>query len=114
MTFQDQIEAAQLETTHNYVKVSEHREQEALFAASTANRNFRRAEVELKTSEIYQQRARNANRPSILLGAAITTEQTLDGRTIYIASASGVTAHGESPELAFQEFDRMWTQGGEE
>ena len=81
----------------------------ALFEAAAAKTGHEEAQVALKEAEIMLQRARNANRPSILLGAQV--EETDTG---WRAHARGASAEGNSPEQAFLALDRLWIGGDDE
>jgi fatty acid/phospholipid biosynthesis enzyme len=91
----------------------EHYKQVALLAAVKAAREaeaaaiaVEKARAELKTSQLLLNRVQTANRPAIVLGATVQ----YDG-DVFVASAAGVSAEGESPEIAFDNFDRLWSQG---
>jgi hypothetical protein len=85
---------------------------EAMFRAAASSNLYEKSKMDLKEGEIMLKRARNANRPSILLGAHISMEER-DKKTVYIAEARGLSVEANSPETAFLEFDRVWTQGEE-
>jgi len=99
------MELEELRATLSKLSVEEatYKKNKALFEAATAKTGHDRAQLALKEGEIMLQRARNANRPSILLGAEV--EETDSGWT---AHARGASADGDSPEQAFLAFDETW------
>jgi hypothetical protein len=104
------IQAAREEITNLHIEAARYVRNKAMFEAATASHYFKKAELAIKEQEIMLQRARNANRPSILLGAEVTQTER-DGKTVWVASARGASAEGNSPETAFLAFDELWTQG---
>lgn len=105
--------AATLQIQHHYVETAKFSESKAVFEASTARLQMLKAEEELKVAQMITKRVRNANRPSIIMGATITVDDS--GHEIeYIARAGGVEATGTTPEIAFQNFDRLWSQGDDD
>ena len=101
------LQKAQKDITDCHVEAARYLRNKAMLETASASHLYKKAELALKEQEVMLQRARNANRPSILLGAAVT--QTEQGT--WIASARGVSAEGNSPETAFLAFDELWTQG---
>lgn len=104
-------EAHRLQLTH-YTHVAQYMEAKAAAEAATAQAGLVKANWEVKTAELMHLRMQNANRPSVVLQVKIETQWVADEKT-YIASYAGVTAHGDTPEIAFQNFDRVWSQGRE-
>jgi hypothetical protein len=102
------IAASQEVIADEAVQTAKYGSKKALFEAATASMQYEKSQLALKEQEIMLQRARNFNRPSILLGAEI---ERVDGQ--YIAVGRGLRVSGNSPEQAFLEFDRTWTQGDE-
>lgn len=94
--------------SYRYMRVAQYREAEAAYDAAAAKRRLLNEENNLRSSELYLNRARNANRPSMMVSAVITAEEAPNGRTIYTATGAGMSAQGDSPDLAFQAFDEMW------
>ncbi len=97
--------------TH-YNAVAKYMELKAATELAVAECNLAKAQLEVKTTELMHLRMQNANRPSIVLQAQIT-EMPKHSRHAYVASYAGVTAEGDTPEIAFQNFDRFWSQGRE-
>jgi hypothetical protein len=85
------------------VEEATYKKSKALFESAAAHEQHEKAKLSRKEGEIMLQRARNANRPSILLGAEV--EETDMG---WIARARGASAEGDSPEQAFLAFDETW------
>jgi hypothetical protein len=106
----DIIQAIQKEIANLRAKTARYDRNKAMYEAATASYYFKKAELALKEQEILLQRAKNFNRPSILLGAELFKEERVNG-TIWIATARGVSAEGNSPEMAFLALDELWTQG---
>jgi len=104
----DILVAAQEEIANERVKAAKYDTDRSLFESSAAALYREKAQLALKEQEIMLQRARNWNRPSMVLGVEL--EQTNTG---WAAFARGVRAEGNSPEQACLEFDRLWTQGEE-
>jgi len=104
-------EAHRLQLLH-YTHVARYMEAKAIADASAAQANLVKTSLEVKTAELMHLRMQNANRPSIVLQAQISERWVADKRT-YTASYAGVSAQGDTPEIAFQNFDRVWSQGRE-
>jgi hypothetical protein len=108
----DIIQAAQEEIATLHAEAAHYIRNKAIFEAAAAQSHYERAQLAHKEQEIMLQRARNANRPSVFLGAEVTQAER-DGRTVWVASVRGVSAEGNSPETAFLAFDELWTQGSD-
>lgn len=100
-------EAHRLQIEH-YTGVARYMEAKAAAEAAAAECNLTTAQLEMKTAELMHLRMQNANRPSIVLQAQIK-QRDYD----FAAGYGGVTAYGSTPEIAFQNFDRLWSQGHE-
>lgn len=98
-------ELTKLQLQH-YVKAAQNYESKSLYEAGAAEVAYEKAVVEKKTAELLHRRVQNASRPSIYLGAFICREE--NG---YRASFAELTAYGDTPEQAFDNFDRLWVQG---
>jgi hypothetical protein len=110
MSLQDILVATQEEVAALALERSKYDRQEAMFRAAASANLYEKSKLDLKEGEIMLQRARNANRPSILLGAHLSKEERKN-KTIYIAEARGLSVESSTPEQAFLDFDRLWTQG---
>jgi hypothetical protein len=53
----------------------------------------------------------NLLRPSLMLLATVSGFLTESGQIRYAAEAAGLRATGDTPELAFDNFDRLWVTG---
>ena len=106
----DIIQVAQEELVSLHLEAARYVRSKALFEAAAAQCCYERVQLAHKEQEILLQRARNINRPSILLGAEVTQIER-DGQTVWVASIRGVSTEGNSPETAFLAFDELWTQG---
>lgn len=100
MSLDDILTAAQEQIADHQVETAKYYRDKAMCECSVSINHF-------KESEIMLQRAHNANRPSILLGATLTTNERND-KVIYIAEARGLTVEGNTPENAFLTFDDTW------
>jgi hypothetical protein len=104
---QDILDATQEEIATLAIERAKHGRTEALFHAAAANNLFEKSKLELQEGTIMLQRAHNVNRPSILLGAHLSTEER-SNKIIYIADARGLAVEGDTPENAFLNFDDTW------
>ncbi len=59
------------------------------------------------------QRNKQLKRPCMTLGVLLISEER-DSGTVYIAKWRGLIAEGETPEIACQNFDRLWVGGDDE
>lgn len=109
MNFDEYQQEAQMRQIAHYTKVAEYAEARSQQEFVAAYHVAQKAELEFKSAEKLHQRVLNACRPSITLQA--TVEKRGD---MYLASAAGISAEGESPEIAFQNFDHLWSQGEDE
>lgn len=107
MTHQEQLEAKQLETYERYRQAAEYTEYKAGLDAIAAKTSLEKAEIELNTAKSIQHRVKLSNRPSMALSVAIQPEER-EGGTVYVVSYSGISVEGETPEIACQNFDRLW------
>jgi hypothetical protein len=101
------IEDYQAAMVAHYLKAAEHTEQKALYETAAASLAFEQAQIALETTKQMQRRLQNASRPSLALGAII--EQDPAGQ--FHAHYGGLTASGDTPEIAFDNFDRLWQLG---
>lgn len=109
MNFEEYQQEASMKQIAHYAKVAEYAEAKSQQEFVAAYYVAQKAELELKSATLLHQRVQNACRPSITLQA--TVEKRGD---MYLASAAGLSAEGESPEIAFQNFDHLWSQGESE
>lgn len=107
MSEEQQVQQVQLDTAKYYRSVAEVHLLRAKYDANVSKLSMQRSEIELKTAEAVHHRVVNGNRPSVTLGAKI---EQRDG--MFYALAAGIEGPaGETPEIAFQNFDRFWSQG---
>ena len=92
------------------IETAEYNRNAAMYAAATGNQDYQAAQVRVKQEEVKLQNMRNWARPSIFLQADLSREER-EKAVVWIASAKGVYAEGNSPEQAFLAFDDLWTQG---
>ncbi len=107
---QEILDATQEEIAALAIERSKYDRNEAMFRAAASSNLYEKSKMDLKEGEIMLTRARNANRPSILLGAHISKEER-NKKTVYIAEARGLSVEANTPEQAFLNFDEQWTQG---
>lgn len=88
----------------------------------TQEQNFKTSIMALKweqerlTTESMKdalQRGKQLKRPCMTLGVLLIQEERGEN-IVYIAKWSGLIAEGETPEIACQNFDRMWVGGDDE
>jgi hypothetical protein len=99
MTWEEQLRGYQEEILRLQLEEVKHRRDRALYEAAAASEAYTAAKL---TTE----RARTANRPAVLFGASL--RHTTYGK--WIASAQDMYAYGDSPEEAFANFDKKWTE----
>jgi hypothetical protein len=110
-TVAEYLERIQREQCDRLLNVAKLQEDKAQHDVNTASLGTDKARVELKTAELLHHRMKQANRPSIILGAMIRQDEDDAGKITYTATYAGVSAEGDSPEIAFANFDRAWSQG---
>lgn len=74
---------------------------------------FSREQLALEIEKDAAQRHKQLKRPCMTLGAVVRPEERDDG-TRFSCSWTGLVAYGETPEIACQNFDRMWVGGEDE
>lgn len=102
MTFEEQMQGI-------YIRKAELEELAASYNAKAARAAFRQVRDQKRVSDMILHRTKSMNRPCITLGAQIEQRGNK-----FVATFSGLSVEGESPEIAFQEFDRLWSQGESE
>lgn len=110
---QDIMDATQEEIANLAIERAKYDRNEAMFRAASAGTLYEKSKLDLKEGEIMLQRAHNANRPSILLGAHLSKEDR-DNKMVYVAEARGLSAEGNTPENAFLNFDDAWVGKNED
>jgi len=110
-TVAEYMEQIQRQQCDHWLAAAQHAETKASHEVETAKLGTEKARIELKTAELLHNRMKQANRPSIILGALIRQDEDDAGKITYTATYAGVSAEGDSPEIAFSNFDRAWSQG---
>lgn len=110
MTLDELVAQTHALTAQHYMEAAKHYEAKAGFEADASRIGVEKADLERQTAALMLNRIKNANRPSIIMGASITSEER-GGKTVYVASYGGLSVTGDSPEIAFHNFDQLWCQG---
>ena len=92
------------------IQTAEFARQEAMYRAAKASEEFQEAQISRKEAELHCRWSQNGNRPSMRLYARLDRVER-DGKIIYTATVHGLTVEGDTPEMAFDNFDHVWTQG---
>lgn len=84
----------------------DHLEEAAEIKSLTAKYEAAEALQKFETAKLQHHRMKTACRPCMMLPTTI--EQEEEGFSV---SYGNLIAYGSSPEIACQNFDRLWTQG---
>lgn len=84
-----------------------------MFKALIWSAKHDREKVALEIEKDVLQRNKQLKRPCMTLGCAVSSIKD-DNGTRFSCAWSGLIAYGESPEIACQNFDRMWVGGEDE
>lgn len=107
MTIEELVLHYQATAAENYAKVAAETLKRAELDTAAAQATLEKNELERKTADLMFRRIRTANRPAVVLGAAVSKESRESG-DVFVATFSGLSVEGDSPEMAFSNFDRMW------
>lgn len=80
----------------------------AVFEAEAAQILTLKVTAEKRTAELCMQRFQNENRPSIILKAMLERDGDM-----FVCSFGCLSVKGETPEIAFHNFDSAWVGSNE-
>ncbi len=94
-------------------EVAEAHAQQEKFKAASLGTQFEIDQLLLEVQKDAAQRHKQLKRPCMTLGIQVRREERNEN-TVFIAAWSGLSAEGDTPEIACAEFDRLWVGGNDE